>query len=884
MQPALKHKIALLMGVCAASISPLSAQELSVGGNTTDEIVVIGSHIRRASQKNSPSPIVSVASKDINAVGAKSIADLVQTLTINTGAQNNIDAFTQNITTGTSNINLRGLGVASTLVLLNGRRQVLTAVTTNDGLSFVDTASLMPMIAVDRVEVLKDGAAALYGSDAVAGVVNFVTRKNFEGFELSTDYQTITGEGDQSEYSIQGIIGVQGDRSHLVAAMSYTDRGDLTTAERRLSRPQDDSSALGNPGSFFGVSGFPAGTPVIDPTGCEEFGGLLQIFASTPSGDAGFCRFDFGSFFNLVPKETRLQAYVQGSYDLADNIQFETEFSYARNRAFRGNSPSFPILTLPTVPVNNPGNVFGAPVSFFGRAIGNSATGPTSNESESDTWRFSAGLSGEFENDWYWEIGYTRAENDFLFRWTDTLANEFQDALNGFGGPSCNGPTDPSAIPGQGDCLFFNPFSTSFTTLPNDPAVFEGFTARQTIDAKSTLTTIDAIASGDIFDLPSGPLGVAVGFQYRDESLDQDYDEFSNQDAFAFLIGNPDFGFTRDVYAIFAEVSVPILDNLELQAAVRYEDYGGAIGDTIDPKVALLFQPLDNLSLRASYSTSFRAPSLFQVGGTSTSLNQVVDPILGGTAFAAVRAVGNSALAPEESEAWNIGATFEPVEGLEFNVDYWRFDFTDVIIQENFQAIVDAFPQDPTRVIRAGDPINGPIIRVNTNFVNASSVETDGLDFSAKYGVDTRFGFFQPFFEGTYILNYDLIDPQAGAVNGAGSRNFRNFGTSTPQLRFNSGIAWAAGAHSINTFVRHIASYDDDQNPGTEVGSHTTLDVQYNFDLSDWVGDERNAVLSIGAINLTDNAPPQVFTNIGFDTKVHDPRGRLVYVRATMGF
>jgi len=874
-------KYSLLAGVSMIPVSGSFAQD-SDTAIEIEEVVVTGSYIRRASQFDSASPITTIGSEGIRATGAKTVADITQNMTINTGAQNNPDAFTQIATTGTSNFNLRGLGVASTLVLLNGRRQVLTGVTTNDGLSFVDTNALMPMIAVDRVEVLKDGAAALYGSDAVAGVVNFITRDNFEGLELSGDYQAVTDQGSQRDYNIQGILGIQGDAGGVILSASYTDRTPLTTGERRLSRPQDDSSALGNPGAFFGVPGFPAGTPVIDPTGCEEFGGILQVFSETPEGvpDPGFCRFDFGDFFNLVAEEQRIQTFARGNYQITDSITFKTELAYSRNSGTRGNSPTFPVLTSPTVPADHPGNVFGVPVNFFGRAIGNGGVA-SDNKFESDTWRLSTTLTGEMDNGWYWEVGYTRASNEFEVSIRDTLSQKFQDALNGFGGPNCNVST---GVAGEGDCLYFNPFSTSFTTLPNDPAVFDVFLADLTQKASSRLTVIDAVASGELFEMPAGAVGIAVGFQYREESLAQNFNKEANQDQFAFLIGNPNFDDERSIYAVFAEASVPVMENLELQVALRFEDYGGTIGDTLNPKIAAIYRPTDNLTVRGSFSTSFRAPSIFQTAGTSTTLNQVSDPVTGGTFFAGVRAVGNPGVQPEESQAWNFGLSYEPIENLTIDLDYWRFDFTDVIIQENFQAILDAFPQDTDRVVRAGDPLNGPVIRVNTNFANASSVETDGLDFSVRYVLDTDFGTIQPSFEGTYILNYDLIDPQAGVVDGAGNRNFRNFGTSTPELRFNAGVAWIMGAHSVNGYVRYIDSYTDDQNAGIAVDSHTTVDLQYNLDIGETLGYEQGAVLTVGAINLFDQAPPQLFTNAGFDSKVHDPRGRLFYVRGTISF
>ncbi len=173
--------VALGVAVCAAlAAAPARAQ--TQGSETADEMIVLGSYIKRPSQFDAPSPVAILSADDLAASGANKIGDVIETLTINTGSQNNPDAFTQNQTTGTSNVNLRGLGVSSTLVLVNGRREVQSAAATDRGENFVDTSALPPMIAIQRVEVLKDGATALYGSDAVAGVVNFVTRDSADGF------------------------------------------------------------------------------------------------------------------------------------------------------------------------------------------------------------------------------------------------------------------------------------------------------------------------------------------------------------------------------------------------------------------------------------------------------------------------------------------------------------------------------------------------------------------------------------------------------------------------------------------------------------------------------------------------------------------------------
>jgi len=398
-------------------------------------------------------------------------------------------------------------------------------------------------------------------------------------------------------------------------------------------------------------------------------------------------------------------------------------------------------------------------------------------------------------------------------------------------------------------------------------------------DLTSTLDVVEGVVSRK-FD---NDMALAVGAQLRYENYEGLFDVNSNADNFGFLIGEQDYEGDQNIVAVFGEFILPISEIGEIQLAGRYEDYGGNIGQTFDPKVSVLLRPLDMLSVRGSISTSFRSPTVYQQFGQGTALVQVTDPANGGaTAFIAARSIGNEDLDPETSRAFNIGATFEPVDNFEIDVDFFDFNFNEVIIPENPQSIINADPMS-SQVIRAA---NGSIVQVNANFVNASSVETNGIDFSAKYKIDSSIGTTVPFVSGTYVTAYDIDDPQAGEIDGAGSRNFSNFGTSVPELRYNAGIGWQKGAHRLNVFARHISDYDDDQNPGENIDSHTTFDAQYNVNLADLIDMEavEGIGLTVGAINVTNEDPPQVFTNGGFDSKVHDPRGRLLYIGADVEF
>lgn len=275
----------------------------------------------------------------------------------------------------------------------------------------------------------------------------------------------------------------------------------------------------------------------------------------------------------------------------------------------------------------------------------------------------------------------------------------------------------------------------------------------------------------------------------------------------------------------------------------------------------------------------------------NTSLNQVSDPVTNGTAFAAVRTPDPSGrnLVPEQGEAINLGFSYETDTGFKFDLDYWRYNFTDVIIQEAFQQIVDADPNGPN-VVRAGGLPNGTILIVLADFVNASSVKTRGFDWAISQTFETDFGTVMPFFEGTRVTDYVLqLDAATNTViEGAGNRNFSNFGAPTPKWRFNAGMAFNNETHDARFYVRHISGLDDDQVingvENGDIGSHTTVDAQYTLNLGSVFEDLDGSSLQVGAINLFDKRPPRVATNGGFESRTHDPRGRMVYARIQTRF
>ena len=309
-------------------------------------------------------------------------------------------------------------------------------------------------------------------------------------------------------------------------------------------------------------------------------------------------------------------------------------------------------------------------------------------------------------------------------------------------------------------------------------------------------------------------------------------------------------------------------------AALRYEDYGGGVGHTWDPKVMLLFAPSPAWSLRATVGTSFRAPSTFQTQGAQTNFVNILDHD-GSRTFAGRRTVGNPQLRPETSTAFNLGATWQPRRNLEFGLDFWDYSFEDVLRKDNAQAIVNADPFD-ARVQRTSA---GTISIVNVAFINADAIDTRGIDFSARATFATAWGDLSPFAEGTVILRYDVTN--AGQrTDGLGRLNRGNVGAPNQAFKANAGLRFSRGVANANLLLRHVGAYEDDN--GEDIDAFATLDANVGIDLGATLGRGTATTLRFGVINLTDADPPFVNVAGSYDVRSADPRGRRVFARLEM--
>ena len=848
-----------------------------------DVIIVTGSYIKRADPADSASPLSIVDRETFENLGIANPIDFVRFLTINTGSEFNPDIFTVGGTAGTSQYNLRGLGLGSTLVLLNGRRSVGAG----SNASFVDINTLLPQIAVDRVEILKDGASSLYGSDAVAGVVNHITRDDFVGAEVLFDYRN--GQSDQRTLQGDAIFGGEfGPKdTNVVLSLSYVDQTRLLASEQDFATVQ---SGIGSPGSFFlldaaGAVIPQAPFPLADPN-CVAGGGIP---AFNPATGIGTCNFDLSPFTDLQTDDERFLAMLTVRHDINENHEFFLDLNYSTRETLRSGSPSFPGLRLITVPLDHPNigdapTLFGTPATavpgvdqlrFFGRPLGNGFD-PVDSVLSDDYYRVSGGFRGDLNETWSYEAGITYSRDDFLDSTrSDVLADVFQGAIN------------------DGT---FNPFGSALTgAAPNDPAVIASFRANNEREVDAELFTLDGVISGEFGSLPGGSIGVAVGGQYRKNSRRSDSNDLSNAGAFFFTVGQGDSDASQDVVAAFVETIVPVSENIEIQGALRYEDVDG-IGDSIDPKIAILAKPIDQLSLRASYSTSFRAPTVAQLFEENVGVGPIFDPLSpagAGVVFVPNRFLGDPNLEPEEAENFNIGGTWKPTSNLTFNADYWNFDYDNLITQASTQGIVLANAANPALFSDQITRTNGFLEEVAGGNINAPSLETDGLDFGVNFqstipNSEIDWGISA---EATHILSYDIQESADGPViDAAGARNRTNIGAATPEWRGNATLLVSNSFAKASVTGRYIDSFINDEgaNPGETIDDFITVDGQVSFNIPtiNLGNKEVEPTVTIGATNIFNEEPPFADTTNAFPfaTRVHDPRGRIVYVRTGLKF
>lgn len=979
----------LASAAVAAALAPTSAWAQSTAisdeSSATEAIVVTGSLLRRSDYQAS-SPVDTVTRDTLEAKAPNNVAEFVRDIPGNFGsAFSSGRAFGNERGGGT--INLRGLGASATLVLINSRRQTQLPDAQDN---VVDVNSLVPEIMLERLEILKDGASALYGSDAVAGVVNFITRDNFSGVKLETRVNEFTHNG-ATDWRVEGMIGTGlGDRFNAVLGFGYYNQEAMQGFAGTIpSQSADEANNLRwtSPSSFPGEFTVPvrdtAGAiirqqaNVVDPT-CGEVKGTFPTTTVAgaavlaPSAAAATdCRYNFFNDNSAQSEIERYSTMLRLNGDLTDGIRMELEAAYSHSRSATAYTVGDPLGLGVVVPGTNPGNIYyrakdangnplyavssgiaagferdgaqvflpvrnaagqvvltsdptnaasGIPfyedVLFNGRGpMGSQCNLPTNNSIDlgacahsrpsvatNDIFRAAVGFSGDVSSNWGWQIGSSYSRYDMKTNGTTgvSLVNELGYALRGLGGPNCN-RSAATTLPGVNGCEYFNIFGNSTFAAPGTPqansqSVIDYIMPMLEDGYTSSLFTADAVVSGDLFDLPAGSVAVAAGYQYRRSSLEIDYDTQANLGNKANGVTQRDMKAARANHAVFAEVAVPLVESnfgyLEFSGALRHEWIGKSL-QTTNPKLGLLFNTNDRaLTLRASYGTSFIAPSLYRLFADSASGAAVNDcPVTMGDPcrgdlnlrIAALQK-GNLNLKPERSTSYSMGATLRPADGLTFDATWWKFDFSDKIVTPSATSIVAQYPMGTpeTPIVRDS---SGRILSITTIFTNAASVVTEGLDFSADYRHDLGdLGNVSLNLAGTYMYRYDYQAVAGGVVyDGAGFTNDNQVPPPNSKLRVNGRITWQKGDGTLNVMMRYYGPVTFSRNLDYKLKAWTPIDVSYShrFDLGG-----SDLALGVGATNLFQVNEPYVPAP-GFQPFVpglYDVRGRSVYVKAGIEF
>jgi iron complex outermembrane receptor protein len=838
-----------------------------------ERIQVTGSHIKRTDMAG-PSPVASLSAVDIAKTGATDLIGLFTKLPISGQGTFSTQANSSDDTAnGGSSVSIRGLGADSTLILVNGRRVSVSPFAKGIDTAFVDINNI-PVSAIKRVDILKDGASATYGSDAVAGVINIVLRDDIEGVELSGKMgNTADGGGAEENFSI--VWGNNTDKSNHTFILDYFNRDEILYGDRDYSKSSNQKTLRPNDkfaDDFRSSSGYP-GTIALksDPTKRipDTFGKDV-----CPAADVvgTLCRYDYAPMMSMVPATKRVSYTYIGKYQVNDELSAFAELNgqTSKTTVKGAGSPSFDELFMagdnPNHPfANNPTHEFhGQDLTMRRRMVD---IGNRRKEVDSDYLRTVIGLEGNF-GEWTWEAAYSHISSKSVERGVDGFPNSrrVQEAID-------SGLWNP-----------FEPSSNSAEAL----AYIETTTTRV---GKSTNSSFDATISGPLMQLPAGELMMAVGVEHRKETIsDNPDDQFLRGEVFGTEATQANG--ERDNTAVYTELAVPVVENFEMQFALRYEDYSD-FGTTTDPKVSFLWKAADDVSVRGSWGTAFRAPSLAQLGLGRTdespnlvdtlrcaavgNVNKACDP----QEYTAIFS-GNPDLGPEESESYNVGLVYNVTENLDFSLDYYSYDIEN-IIDSDTQFLLSNRGLDASVVTRiptgiAGDP--GEIVRIYDRFQNIGNLTTRGLDLDVQYRLPTEMGDFKF----SYVLNYVLEFTDERPDGKGGMRvNIAEGDFEQPKFRWTAGMDWSVDNMNAHLGLNYIDSFEQQkavQQPGMpKVDSMMTVDASFNY-----LGFE-NTTLTFGVNNLLDEEPPFAYHDfMGFVVNVHSGQGRFAYVQANYKF
>jgi iron complex outermembrane receptor protein len=855
------------------------------------KVEVTGSNIKRV-EGESALPVTVLTRQDIDRSGATNAMELMNFITANTTAGNvGLSTVIGATTFSNQTASLRGLGGQRTLILVDGKRLSPTggAISAAEGVNL----STIPFDAIERVEVLKDGASAIYGSDAVAGVINFIMRSDYRGAEATVQYGTPTRSGGADQWSASGSVGfgdLTKDRYNAFMSLSYTQQNSLEGRDRDFAA----HSYL----PWIGVYGFSSNTfpGNITTGGIGVPGPCTTPNFKDPPILGNSCLFDPSTMqgVQIIPDDKLWnffgsakwqiirdwQAYATAIYS-RDETQFQIQPTPISELFAAGTyAPNGQILLQPGSPyyphdLAQQAGVDGQPLNVRYRCV---ECGMRNTTDTNENGQIIFGVKGAWAN-WDWDV------NGF---YSESKATE--DVNNGF--------------------VFYSkilPLLNSGTVNlfgPNTPATEQAIAATKytgtTFEGKAKQYGLNLKTSGTVFSLPAGDAALALGGEYRRESLVQTPSAAlmsGDLTGYGGNIGPVDQ--SRDVYAFYGEMNIPIVKTLEGDVAVRYDHYSD-FGSTTNPKVSLRWQPTSSFLMRTSYGTGFLAPSLYELYEphiTGVSATGQTDPLRCPTTndshdcktqFPVILG-GNTSLQPEKSWQWTLGGVWEPMPGASISVDYFKLNLsnaistgpsTQTILQD--QAGSQQFNNYVTRgPVQPQYPnIPGPITSINQFFVNLGAIHMQGIDTQLTYRTPvSSLGRFTFNLNGTYYIQYDTQNTDGSYTGGVSNQYGANGLGVIPRYKQYASVTWDQGPWSAtlgNTFQTSYIDYGLDYFYNTRrVGTLSLWDLQTSYT------GFKNLKLTLGVKNLFDTNPP--VSNVqgtfvyGFDSSYYDARARFVY-------
>jgi iron complex outermembrane receptor protein len=905
----------------AGSLSDAHAQEAAQGNAdaVVETVTITGTRIQRADYE-ATSPVATVSAKDIQATGELNTEAVLNTLP---QVVPGFSAYSNNPSNGTATVDLRGLGPTRTLVLINGRRLNPSV---NNGTADLNN---VPSRLIERIEVVTGGASAVYGSDALAGVVNFVLNDKFEGVDIGTQLSQ-SGESDGRERQIDLLVGgnFADDNGNMTAYASWYDREQVLQADRDYTKIDfGGGSATGVAGRFDNLAANPFATPgsrAVNTDGSvRSFVNVLPETSANGVGD----RYNFAPVNNLLTPAERVTIGALGRYDLSNKMRAYTELLYvdSKNSSQLAPTPATSLRVSPSSPLLSPSarallagrvNVVtdlpsdpNLPAIFRRRMT---EVGARIQENDSKLQQLTLGFKGDLgakdlKYDAYYQYGRTEFNN---FTLNDVSRSRLEAAING-----C--PADyirfvPSCVPAN---IFgannLSQAAADFVRLNfTDELVFE----RQLFNAS---------VNGSLVEMPAGALGFAAGVEWRKDLSEYTPDQNKQRgDILGFNAQQPIAG-DFDVKELFFEALVPLASDkpfaqkINLELGGRFSDYS-TVGNITSYKAGLTWSPIEALGVRAMFQSATRAPSvfeLFQAGDQAFPLYS--DPCAGATdaptvAFCQLQGIavpanfiqnnaqveafffGNPSLTEESSDTTTFGIVLAPpsVETLQVSIDYWNIKVDDYInaLNSGAQGIIGACfaSGDLTSSACFSDQLNAPLIfrddagelKVNVPSVNSSKLKTSGIDLQVDYGIPFGFAGGRDRLKVNLLVSY-LDSYELDGVEYAGTSGAYNIAGTFPEIKANARFTYGWGPVDVTWNLQYIDKMDNQgnipafQDPSGYIGPGTRI---YHDLSGSWQATEKVQV-SLGVRNLTDKEPP-VFDNAidqNGDPSTYDTLGRAYF-------